>query len=100
MKSKRTHEYEVYALLWVTRACEDRITRFLLDKCNIPQNAIQHGLHLTVYYARRPLLGLVEGSRRVHINATWLKRVLWYWHLEVKIPAQIWNPPGTQWVFA
>ena len=69
MKSKRTHEYEVYALLWVTRACEDRITRFLLDKCNTPQNAIQRGLHLTVYYARRPLLDLVEGSRRVHINA-------------------------------
>ena len=36
MKSKRTHEYEVYALLWVTRTYEERIARFLVDKCSIP----------------------------------------------------------------
>ena len=69
MKSKRTHNYEVYATLWVTRTCEKQIARLLLDKCNIPQNAIQHGLHLTVYYGRRPLPGLVEENRLVRINA-------------------------------
>ena len=69
MKSGRIHEYEVYAILWGTRTCEERIARFLLDKCDIPQGAIQRGLHLTVYYARRPLPGLVEESQRVHINA-------------------------------
>ena len=69
MKSQPIHEYEVYAILWVTRTCEERIARFLLNKCDIPQGAIQRGLHLTVYYARRPLPSLVEESRRVHINA-------------------------------
>ena len=69
MKSKRIHNYEVYATLWVTRACEEQIARVLSDKCDIPQDAIQRGLHLTVYYARRPLPGLVEENQRVHINA-------------------------------
>lgn len=69
MKSKRTHSYEVYAILWVTRPCEEQIATLLSDKCNIPQRAIQRGLHLTVYHARRPLPGLVEENQRVHINA-------------------------------
>ncbi len=69
MESKRIHEYEVYAILWVTRTCEERIAQFLVDKCGIPQGAVQRGLHLTVYYARRPLPGLVEENQRVHINA-------------------------------
>ena len=69
MKLKRTHNYEVYATLWVTRTCEDRIARLLFDKCGIRQGAIQRGLHLTVYYARRPLPGVVEENQPVHINA-------------------------------
>lgn len=52
---------EVYALLWVTRECEIRISDFLLSR-DIPRSAIYCEMHLTVYYARRLLPGL---SRRL-----------------------------------
>ena len=69
MKSGRIHEYEVYATLWVTRTCEEQIARLLFNECGIRKGTIQRGLHLTVYYARRPLPGLIEESQLVHINA-------------------------------
>ena len=67
--SSRNYNYEVYAILWVTRSCEERIARFLFDKCRVPEDKIQRGLHLTVYYARRLLPGLAEVSRHIRINA-------------------------------
>ena len=69
MKSRRIHKYEVYATLWVTRTCEKQIARLLSEKCGIQKGAIQRGIHLTVYYGRRPLPKLVEENRRVHISA-------------------------------
>ena len=66
---KRIHSCEVYAILWVTRDCEAQIAACLSDKCGVPRNAIQPGLHLTVYYARRYLPGLIEKSQPVSIEA-------------------------------
>ena len=61
---------EVYALLWLTRRCEVNIADFLTS-WGMPYGSIQRGMHLTVYYARRPLPGLprVQPSRRVAIQA-------------------------------
>ena len=53
------HDREVYALLWVTKACERDIRAFLIEECGFPPFAVQKGLHLTVYYARRHLTGVV-----------------------------------------
>ena len=62
-------KYEVFGLLWVTRRCEARISALLHDRCGMPQDSIQRGLHLTVYYARRPLPGIASGNQLVDISA-------------------------------
>jgi len=62
MALARTRRYDVHALLW-----EALITELLSRECAIPQDAIQRGMHLTVYHGRRPLAGLVPGSRPVRI---------------------------------
>lgn len=61
---------EVYALLWLTRRCEANVVDFLTT-WGIPQGSVQRGMHLTVYYARRPLPGLTrdQPSRDVSIDA-------------------------------
>ena len=55
--SRHSIDPEIYALLSVTRQCVSRISDFLLSR-DIPEGAIQRGMHLTVYYARRSLPGL------------------------------------------
>lgn len=59
---------EVYALLWLTRDSESRLTDFLVAS-GLRRSAIQRGMHLTVYHARRPLPGLRLGRRNVEIVA-------------------------------
>ena len=61
---------EVYALLWLSRRCETNIAEFLTS-WGIAHGSIQRGMHLTVYYARRPLPGLLQNQppRRVAIEA-------------------------------
>ena len=61
---------EVYALLWLTRKCEANIADFLIS-WGLPNESIQRGMHLTVYYARRLLPGLPrhQPSRKVVIKA-------------------------------
>lgn len=58
----------LYALLWLTRRSEARVADFLLAN-GIRADAIQKGMHLTVYHARRPMLGVQLGRRRVSISA-------------------------------
>ena len=67
--NKKATAYEVYALLWVTRECENSIKNLLFHKFGIPAGAIQRGLHLTVYYGRRLLPGLVPLSQSVSFGA-------------------------------
>ena len=63
------HDHPVlYALLWLTRRSEARIADFLLAN-GIRAEAIQKGMHLTVYHARRPLPGVRLGRRPVAISA-------------------------------
>ena len=66
---RKSHGYEVYALLWVSHRCTDRIRDMLLHECEIPRQAIQPNLHLTVYHGRRRLPGLTPDSWAVHIVA-------------------------------
>ena len=61
-------QIEVYALLWLTRECEGRIRNFLYS-AGVPIDAIQRGMHLTVYYGRRSLPGLPLVRKRVTIMA-------------------------------
>lgn len=64
---RRAHP-EVYAFLWLTRASEASVERFLISQ-GIKANAIQKGMHLTVYHARCLLPGLRLGRRPVKIVA-------------------------------
>ena len=61
---------EVYALLRHSRRFEANIAEFL-TAWGMPHRSIQRGMHLTVYYARRPLPGLPrhQPPRRVAIEA-------------------------------
>jgi hypothetical protein len=60
-RTRKTYSYDVHALLWATRKYEALITELLSRECAIPQDAIQRGMHLSVYHGRRPLAGLVPG---------------------------------------
>ena len=63
------NKYEVYAILWVSGDCEEQISRFLHDEIGVRKGAIQKRMHLTVYYGKKPLPGLMEGTSLVHITA-------------------------------
>ena len=65
---QKKHNYEIYALLWVSDRCTRLISNLLYD-LGIPNRAIERDLHLTVYYGRRPLPGLVPGYQSEHIIA-------------------------------
>ena len=62
-------QYELYGILWVARQSEAQIIEFLSHECRVATKAIQHGLHLTVYYSRRPVPRLNEHRQSVSIVA-------------------------------
>lgn len=65
----KNYDYEVYALLWVSRQSTKIIRELLSHKCKIPVKAIERNFHLTVYHARRQLPGLTSYSCAVSIVA-------------------------------
>ncbi len=65
----RTHKYEINAMLRVCKESEDRIRTFFSESYGVKLNRLQSGLHLTVYHGRRPLPGLHEEARPLHIAA-------------------------------
>ena len=64
----RNHEYEINAMLKVSERSEKEIANFLIKIYGIRQNRIQSNLHLTIYHARRPLPGLLEGTLPMSIS--------------------------------
>lgn len=50
----------VWAYLWLSKEDESRIFRFLTDNWEVPRAAVVKGMHLTVYHARRELMGVEE----------------------------------------
>ena len=65
----KNYDYEIYALLWVSRRSTIIIRDLLSCECKIPVKAIERKLHLTVYHGRRKLPGLTSYSRAVSIVA-------------------------------
>jgi|TARA_B100001964_G_C13998073_1_gene493696 hypothetical protein len=61
--------YELYALLWLTRKNQEEITQVLTNICRIPKDCVERGMHMTIYYSRRPLPGLSLGRRYESIKA-------------------------------
>ena len=61
-KQRITRPYRIFGLLWVTRRCEAQISSLLSGECGIPEEAIQRGLHLTVYEAREAHTRRYPGS--------------------------------------
>ena len=65
----KNYDYEIYALLWVSRRSTKIIRDLLSCECKIPVKAIERKLHLTVYHGRRQLPGLTSYNRAVSIVA-------------------------------
>ena len=63
----RSHTYEINAMLRVSKESEDRIRAFFSESYGVRPTRLQSELHLTVYHGRRPLPGLQEEIRSVHI---------------------------------
>ena len=66
---RRTASYATYAILRVSKACEEEVAVCLSEKCGVRPDAIRQGLHLTVYQAHNPLPGLKGEIRSVEIKA-------------------------------
>ena len=64
----QTHNYEVNAMLRVSKTSEDLVRAFFSESYSVRQNRIQSNLHLTVYHGRRPLPGLYDNTQFVHIT--------------------------------
>ena len=60
--------FSINALLWLSRESEQEFRRCLAEKCGVPEDAVQGGMHLTVYHGRRPLPGVCLGARQVSIQ--------------------------------
>ncbi len=56
----QTHDYEVNAMLRVSKTSEDLIRAFFADTYRIRPNRLKSDPHLTVYHGRRPLPGLSQ----------------------------------------
>ena len=66
---RSSHEYEINAILWVSKDSEERIKAFLLETFGVKKNRLQSNLHLTVYHGRRPLPRLERKIEPVSITA-------------------------------
>ena len=73
---------EVWAQLVLSERDSDRIREFFVKECGIKAHRIVPNLHMTVYYARRPLPNLVSIAEaawvvlpviesRIHGNGSW-----------------------------
>ena len=63
----QAHDYEVNAMLRVSESCQKRIKAFFVEQYGVKPGRLQSYMHLTVYHGRRPLPGLHEYDRPVHI---------------------------------
>lgn len=66
---RKQHNFQTYALLWVSKNSQQEIKQILIYECEIPNSAIQRDMHLTVYHGRRLLPGLVPYYDFVQIVA-------------------------------
>jgi hypothetical protein len=62
-------QYQVYAVLCLTKECEQHLRMILTQKCGVRKASVQRNMHLTIYHGRRPLPGLVIGSQTISISA-------------------------------
>ena len=51
----RSHNFEVNAMLRVSKTSEDLVRAFFVEMYGVRANRLQSGLHLTVYHERRRL---------------------------------------------
>ena len=69
VRSRKTHDYEVNAILMVSKQSEQAILDTLSRNCGILRRVLHSSLHLTVYHGRRHLPGLADEDRAVRIVA-------------------------------
>ena len=57
---RQRHYHEIYAQLLLRKSDEHEVGEFFSREMGVSQHYIARSLHITVYYARRPLAGLVD----------------------------------------
>jgi hypothetical protein len=58
---------EVWAQLVLSAKDSHRIREFLMRQCGIKSHRIVESMHLTVYYARRPMPGVISIAEPAHV---------------------------------
>ena len=64
---RQSHNFEINAILWVSKASEEQLRSFFVDSLGIKKSRLQSGLHLTVYHGRRVLPTLTEQDEAVNV---------------------------------
>jgi hypothetical protein len=67
LEQKRQGNVAVWAMLFLSEDSERNLREFFIQKVGVPGRFIQRDMHLTIYHARRPLRGLLEGSQKVDV---------------------------------
>lgn len=66
-KRRQSHNFEINAILWVSKDSEEQLQSFFVDSLGIKKNRLQSDLHLTVYHGRRVLPTLTEQDETVTV---------------------------------
>ena len=66
-RPRQIHNFEVNAILWVSKTSEEQIRAFFADTLGIRKGRLQSDPHLTVYHGRRILPTLNEHDQAANI---------------------------------
>jgi len=59
--------FEIWAQIILCDRDKERIRKFFVDEIGINQKTVIRRMHLSIYYARRPMLGVIPLVRKIHI---------------------------------
>jgi hypothetical protein len=95
-RSRARPLHVVWAKLCVSQESEHEIHKFFLDHIGLVQHNLKSGLHVTVYHARRLLLGLSNFEKKYTSKTILRTSDLWLWRQAAKIQGRMWILQPTQ----
>lgn len=67
MRGPKAHTIEVWAQLFLSDQDSVRISDFFTSEVGLKRSCIVRRMHITVYHARRPMLGVLSGSESTNV---------------------------------
>jgi len=58
----------IWVMMMLDQQSQDQIGEFFISNFSIKRNSIKKKMHLTIYHARRPLLGLQNQDREISVR--------------------------------